>query len=145
MEENPRLIPFVAMLDFPELLKAYCRDVERRECGMVFINGKFVKTLTLRMGEVVPVEHYDKKKDALPTRGFLQSTKRSVGCHPNFPVLRKGAVTFALTELCNRGWYPRRMNPRTMPEEGNPKWDNYLKIKSAFTAFYCAAQVTLTL
>ena len=129
------------MTEFPELLKAYCKYVEDRQTSLITVDDKLIRTLMLDLNEQVPAEYYDPAK-AVNRKGFHPSTRRALNPHPNFPFLRRGAVNYALTELCNLGWFPRKMDPQFMPEDSSGTWDNYIKVKSGFTALYCAAQVS---
>lgn len=99
--------------------------------------------LRLLEGEVVPTGKYLASK-APPTRCMIKSTRRAMKKHKDFKLMRSGGVFYAFERMREKGTYPRKMHPETLPKLPGKtrltKWDNFNKCKVRFHARYCAAQ-----
>ena len=126
--DNPDLITFKNMMQFPSLLRGYVKSVGR---------------VQLRKKETVPEGDYPAKGSPgyLHPRHVLAGTRRSMTWHPNWPVLRSGAVNWAIDKCKDFGITPVRIKRETLPERIRKQgYDNYEKTINTFHACYCYAQ-----
>ena len=125
---NPDIISFSDMMDYSRLLRSYQTNVG---------------TVVLRPGEKIPDTEYPSKGKPgyLHPRQVLQSTRRSMKYHPNWPFLRSGAVAWAVEKCKDLGINPVRIKTETLPERIRKQgFDNYNKTINTFHAAYCYAQ-----
>ena len=140
MKTDTKLITFRQMAVYPELMRAHVQFELKNAFN---VKGE----LRLKKGEIVPTKGYKFDPTThLPKKLMIKSTRRSMHKHKDLKPLRAGAVVHAFGELHTdgvymQGLYPRKMHPDTLPKESNrKKWDNYLKLKLSFHAYYCDAQ-----
>ena len=126
-------ISFRDMVDFPELRRAYIKDVIANSDA----NGKII----LKDGECPPEKPFN--FNTVKPSSVIRAARRQMFAHPNLFALRAGGVRYAINMCRNEGLYPRKMLHSSLPakvQKSRKRWDNYAKFINAFHVYYCVSQ-----